>query len=299
MERSDLGRVQSWRKMEHERLPGAVHYRFCVAGFVISDQTRVNEAIKWHNTNSGQNMLWTMDATNTNSCSGAAVTIPLATMSNTNWVISGTADFTGDCNNDILWTMPGTTNLLLWTMMGPSFITSNWMPALPTGYGVAATGDFNGDGKTDLVLTNSTANQFVIWLMNGTTLLMNGGGPMTNVVTNAWPGTSPKIVGAGPFDGGEQADILFRDSAGSNYVFNMSGTNYNGFTTTLSAETNLNWQIVGVGDFNGDGIADIVWRNPTAGSNAIWLTSSPLSSTYTDVALISLAGMSWTVGGPK
>jgi hypothetical protein len=177
-------------------------------------------------------------------------------------------------------------------MEGPSFICSNWLPALPgTNYGIAGTGDFNGDGKTDLVLTNATPNQFVIWLMNGTHLLS------TNLVSQTWPGTSPQIVGAGPFNGGEQADVLFRDSAGNNYVWNMIGTTFT--NQVVLTPTNTNWQIVGVGDFNGDGIADILWRNPSAGSNVIWLTSSVLGSTYTNVVLTSLAGSSWTVGGPR
>jgi hypothetical protein len=120
------------------------------------------------------------------------------------------------------------------------------------------------------------------------------------VVSAAWPGTNPKIVGAGPFNGGVQADILFRDSWGSNYVWDMSGTNFNGGTNQVQLpSTNAGWQIVGVGDFNGDGISDIVWRNPSTGANGIWLTSSPLGSTYTNVVLTSLAGTSWTIGGPR
>ena len=246
----------------------------------------------WRNTSTGQNILWPMTNTNTINTCGPVVSNWVPALAG-GWVVSGTADFTGDCNNDILWTMPGTTNLLLWTMMGPSFITSNWMPALPSGYGVAGTGDFNGDGKTDLVLTNSSTNTFLLWLMNGTSVL-------SNVTVSAnWPTGTSQIVGAGPFNGGEQADVLWRDySSGNNFVGTMSGTIFSGAFTTLSSEGS-SWQVVGVGDFNGDGVADIVWRNPSTGANCIWLTSSPLSTTYTNVALPSLVSTSWTIGGPR
>ena len=243
-----------------------------------------------------------MNGTNTINTCGPVVSNQIASMTATGWTVAATADFTGDCNNDILWTMPGSTNVVLWTMMGPSLVCTNRMPNLPdVHWGIAATGDFNGDGKTDLVLTNATANQFVIWLMNGTKLLTNAAGVMTNVVTSTWPSATSQIVGAGPFNGGQQADILWRDSAtGNNYVWNMSGTNFNGVLNQIALfTTNSSWQIEGVGDFNGDGIADILWRNPSAGSNVVWLTSSPLGSTYTNVVLTSLAGTSWTIGGPR
>jgi hypothetical protein len=132
---------------------------------------------------------------------------------------------------------------------------------------------------------------------------MNGTSVLSNVTVSAnWPTGTSQIVGAGPFNGGEQADILWRDSStGKNYVWDMLGTSFDGAPNqiALSSQTGSGWQIVGVGDFNGDGIADIVWRNPSTGANGIWLTSSPLSTSYTNVSLTSLAGANWTIGGPR
>jgi hypothetical protein len=154
----------------------------------------------WRSATTGQNVFWFMNGTNWDGCSNGLPSMP------TNWVISGTADFTGDCNNDILWTMPGTTNVLLWTMQGPSFISSNWLPALSNSffsYGIVGTGDFNGDGRTDLVITNSATIQ--IRLMTGTNWVQD------ITITNNPPASSAQIVGVGEFTNSEQADILWRD----------------------------------------------------------------------------------------
>jgi hypothetical protein len=247
----------------------------------------------WRNTNTGQNVLWPMNGTNTISCGSAVLSNGVPSMP-AGWMISGTADFTGDCNDDILWTMPGTTNVLLWTMMGPSFVCSNWMRALSNNvlhpFGIAGGGDFNGDGKTDLVITNSSSTQ--IRLMNGTNWMQD------ITIPNSGPSTHAQIVGVGPFLGGEQADILWRDyTTGSNFVWVMQGTNYFA-TTNIASQTDTNWQVQGVGDFNGDGIADILWRHAVTGSNAIWLTSVPLGG-YTNVVLPQLTNLIWTIAGPK
>ena len=256
-----------------------------------------NPDLPWRNTNTGQNVLWPMNGTNTKSCSGPVLSNGLPSMP-AGWVISGTADFTGDCNNDILWTMPGTTNVLLWTMMGPSFICSNWMPALTlSNEGIAATGDFNGDGKPDLIVTNSSAA--FIRLMNGTRLLLNSSGAETDVTISSAPSGTPQITGAGDFTGSGQTDVLWRDYAtGIDVVSLMQGTNFL-TNVTVAADSNPNWRIQGVGDFNGDGVSDILWRNATNGANRIWLMGSPLGTNYTNVSLPSVTDSNWYIGGLK
>jgi parallel beta-helix repeat protein len=250
-------------------------------------------SLLWRNATTGQNVFWPMEGTNTKSCGGGVLSNGVVALAG-NWVISGTADFTGDCNNDILWTMPGTTNVLLWTMQGPSFICSNWLRALSnsaSSYGIAGTGDLNGDGKADLVITNAFGT--IIRLMNGTNWIQD------IPLSNAPPASNAQIVGVGEFTGSEQADILWRDyTTGSNFLWIMQGTNVLG-TTNLAKLGDTNWRVQGVGDFNGDGIADIVWRHAVTGSNEIWLTSNPLSTNYTPVILSQLANLNWAIAGPK
>ncbi|MGA2177505.1 MAG: VCBS repeat-containing protein [Verrucomicrobiota bacterium] len=250
-------------------------------------------ALLWRNTNTGQNVLWPMNGTNTNSCSccGTLSSNGLPSMP-AGWVISGTADFTGDCNNDILWTMPGTTNVLLWMMQGPSFISSNWLPALGnSSYGIVGTGDFSGDGKADIVITNSFGP--VIRFMDGTSKISD------IPITNLPPTSTAKVVGVGDFTGSGQTDILWRDyTTGNNFVWVMQGTNVIG-TNDLASQGDANWQVQGVGDFNGDGIADILWRHAQAGSNQLWLTSSLLGTNYTNVVMPQLTNLNWAIAGPK
>ena len=182
----------------------------------------------------------------------------------------------------------GTTNVLLWTMMGPSFISSNWLKALPdSSSSIVGTGDFNGDGKADLLITNF--NSIKIRLMNGTNWIQDISLTNTPLVATA------KIVGVGDFTGSGQADILWRDYIhGTNFIWMMNGANYS-TTAQIDSETDTNWQIQGVGDFNGDGLADIVWRHATTGSNRVWLTTS----TLTNVSLPQLTNLNWAIGGPK
>jgi hypothetical protein len=245
-----------------------------------------NADLLWHNRSTGQNVLWPMNGPAWGGCSNG-----VAALADAGWVVSGTADFTGDCNNDIVWTMPGTTNVLLWTMKGLSLIESNWLPELAIGEGIAGTGDFNGDGMADLLITNSTAT--VIRLMNGTAKIQDV------TLTNAPPSSAAQIVGVGELAGTELADILWRDSAtGSNTVWVMQGTNVL-VATSLSRQADPDWQVEAVADFDGDGIADIVWRHAKSGENKIWLTGSRLGPNHTEVVLPQMADPNWVIAGPK
>ena len=82
-----------------------------------------------------------------------------------------------------------------------------------------------------------------------------------------WPGAvdfSWQIQGAADFDGNGKADILWRNTSGSNAVW-PDGVGP-GFAL---AAVDGSWRVAGLGDVTGDGRADILWRSVN-GDNVIW-----------------------------
>ena len=70
------------------------------------------------------------------------------------------------------------------------------------------------------------------------------------------------------FNGGGQADILWRDVSGAVALWQMNGTTLG--AASIVGIASGDWTIVGAGDFNGDGKADILWRKAD-GTLGIWL----------------------------
>ncbi len=70
------------------------------------------------------------------------------------------------------------------------------------------------------------------------------------------------------FDGNCKADILWRHTSGSVYLWQMDGTAVTGAGGVGGADNG--WTIEAVGDFDGDGRTDILWRN-TSGYVYLWL----------------------------
>jgi hypothetical protein len=93
------------------------------------------------------------------------------------------------------------------------------------------------------------------------------------------------------FNGGGNADLLWRDFSGSVALWLMSGTavGSSGFPGTATGD----WAIVGLGDFNGDGKTDILWRN-SVGVLAIWLMNG---TSVIGSGTLGTVGLDWTVEG--
>lgn len=269
----------------------------------LQSRNSVKPDIIWRNYGSATNpdkgkvQIWQMNGT-------TRVTNPtVGTVTDLNWRIEGTGDFTGDGQTDILWRNYGTSGVdagqvLVWQMNGTTSVGSTVVSTVPDpNWQIEGTGDFNRDGKTDILWRNYStsgvdAGKVLIWQMNGTT-------PGISVVVGTVGSINWQIEGTGDFTGDGQIDLLWRNygtsgtDAGKILVWQMNGTS-SASSITLGTEADITWQIEGTGDFNGDSKTDILWRNySTNGTNAgrtlVWrmngttyLGNSDISPALTD-----------------
>jgi hypothetical protein len=212
--------------------------------------------ILWHNTSSGQAVIWEMD--------GAVSVIGAGSPGSaaSPWAIVGQRDFNGDGYADILWRNGTTGQLVIWLMNGTSIIGGGSPGSVSSDWIVAATGDFNGDGMGDILWYNKASGQVLLWFLNGTSAI-GGGSPGT--VTTDW-----MVAGSADFNRDGYADILwYNSSTGQALIWFMKGTSViNSFSPGSAASP---WTIAGTGDFNGDGAGDILWYNSSTGQALIWL----------------------------
>ena len=193
-----------------------------------------------------------------------------------------TATYSGDANN-----APSTTNIQV------------------TIHNLAVRADFNGDGKSDILWrhTDGTNN---VWHVNGA--VINGGvlsiasqGLLPTVADAGW-----SVAGIGDFNGDGKADILWRHTDGTNYVWMIDGATINGGVLTISSQGLLpavpdpNWAVAGIGDFNGDGKSDILWRHAD-GTNYVWhVDGASITGGVLAIAsqgLLPGADTTWSVAG--
>lgn len=128
-----------------------------------------NPDLWWHNQATGQIAVWYMNGVSlvrTASPSPDRVT-------DLNWKLAGTADFSGDGRPDALWHNQATGELVIWQMIETSHIatlTPNPRYVAP-GWKIAAIGDANLDGKTDIVWQDDASGGLALWRMNGANLI--------------------------------------------------------------------------------------------------------------------------------
>jgi len=263
---------------------------FAASGTTNAPYTFTRQAINnaqtdilWRNYSTGQNTAWAMNGTTRVSSTD------LKPISDVNWRLEGSADFSGDGQADLVWRNYSTGQNVIWLMNGTTSLSEVNLQAVGTNWHISGTGDFNSDGKTDLVWRNYSTGEDVVWLLNGTTF-------STTVNLQAVGDPSWQINGTGDFNNDGQTDLLWRryDGTGETVVWFMNGTTFS-TAVNLQAVGDPNWRISGTGDFNHDGQTDILWRRYSTGEDVIWLMNGTTLLSNGGVYFNPIGDLNWQI----
>ncbi len=237
-------------------------------------------SVFWRNTADGRNKLWHMAGTAVTATSDYQVVRPV-------WRMSGTGDFDGDGQVDIVWRNTSTGENVLWLIRNGTPTAVQAATVADQAWQIQATGDFNRDTKADLFWRNTSTGENRVWYMDGAS---HTGAAFTPV-----PDTNWSFAGGGDFNGDSYVDLLLRNAVtGENFVWYLNGITVTG-SGSLATVAGTNWSIVGAPDFNGDGLADVYWRNALNGKESVWVMYSNL--THTVQWLPQVPNPNWTISG--
>ena len=85
----------------------------------------------------------------------------LGTVADTNWLVHGLGDQTGDGRADLLWRHDTSGALFLWTMNGTTLTAQTYLGAVVPDYGIVGTADYTGDGKSDILWRHQATGELV------------------------------------------------------------------------------------------------------------------------------------------
>jgi hypothetical protein len=97
----------------------------------------------------------------------------------------------------------------------------------------------------------------------------------------------------GDMNADNRSDLVWRETAGALYIWQMQGVSLAGSSYLPPISTN--WVVQAVADFDGDLNADMLWRDAGSGATYMWLMSGPrkVGEGYT----ASQADNTWTIQG--
>lgn len=129
--------------------------------------------VLWRNPRTGANTIWL--------AADAAQQQGVTSMTDTDWHVSGVADFNGDGRDDIFWNNIGTGGNVIW-LSGVSSTNQSVAAMDNRDWKVVYTADFNGDGDADVLWHNNQTGDSVIWKSANA----NSQQPVATMANPAW-----------------------------------------------------------------------------------------------------------------
>jgi hypothetical protein len=258
--------------------------------------------ILWRNVATGQTLAWKM----TNLFPVRTDITPRSGTISSDWkLISGTADFNGDNDSDLLWWNSNSGQLLSWFLdrngqyIGERFINrsvpgnTGWKPISATPNGVRA-------GGSIISWHNEGAGKSLFWRLDS-----------TNYASEVTPSISATAV----ISGYKLEDAFFVDSSVlssgvgllvfrnySSFNASLRGTNLMEIvdatgkllsTKALPVVADLNWKVVDIFDYNEDSIFDLMWWNKQSGEVGVWLFKDSNFLNYDWISLAKVPDTNW------
>jgi Glycosyl hydrolase family 9/FG-GAP-like repeat len=166
--------------------------------------------ILWRNNISGEVYIYQMD--------GASVSTERSVRTvSLDWQIAGTGDFNGDNKSDILWRNTNTGATYIYQMNGFNVTNEQLVRDVTTDWVIEGVDDFNNDGKSDILWRNSNSGNVYAYLMNGFAVA-NEGIIGQVPISSGW-----NIAGTGDNNGDGNGDILWRNTSGLTYSWQLNG----------------------------------------------------------------------------
>jgi hypothetical protein len=251
----------------------------------------------WRNRATGQTLVWQM----TTLAPVRYDITPKPGLVGSDWkMVSGSADFNGDGNFDLLWWNRNSGVLLSWylnengTYIGEGRLASGaplesqgWQPITASASGV--------DGESSIFWQNRSSGETLFWQMDKLSQIANVFLPTT---PSGWFVEDAIFVEPSQiFEGGGLYVLRNYSNGADRGKIQLRGLDeqgqVSGAAISLPTLTDLAWRIADVDDYNGDEYVDLLWRNYQTGDVGIWLFKNEAYTDYQWLPLPRVADVNW------